>query len=930
MFKKLMNLLVAGAFLASLPMLSACNLTPEEQAALIERLNAVEGIEGSANEGATDEEAAAATATEYLRITEHVSVIDPPDELGKPGLGGFGGVLEAATALGADTEYAVAKANQQVYVSDSSDKAFEVANMLLCFMAQLRYQEMTNKGAYIASVDNAACESKDNKDQGQGGGGDQQQQGSQGGTEYERWVVVSYRKDNTSPQNVRFWIEDDGKGGGGGNIEARLVIDESYEKGKNPFGIFNLNFIQKDDSGNVGMSGYLRAIRNANGTLELQYVMQGEGGGDQTDSQGNVCGSGYMDQAGTLLRNVDTSKNLTGNGQGKARMEMTFTIPSTASTECLQRMGRDGTPATAGSSMSEGGALDLAFNTTHFKRKMSSLTGASAGEVCLERGTANMTESAWRYALFHTEAPPTGKTAGAAVQVRSGFPIVWQDSAGNDVHGHVGYWGMWDPNQGTDEALQHGDKVNKEVFGDSTAATTDFTVFQGGGKLMKHTKKSYTLDGLKDVKLNWSQCNDMGCNNYVVKWTGTKLVKVATIDYNNNGQPTPIDPPVEVVFGLNDWEFNFWAESLNGNGRIPLKKDDGAGGMTNITLAGTTVVTFDVAVMVEPGQTVPATLACFTDCPDPAKIAAAGDNQAKSFTASTWNDADNFEKRLNGTWNADWTVFTPGATLADLKGAATAGNIGNATGLYIAYKWDGTNYMLQTNDAGTGAATLKDITIPTGGDWNSFWSGPMFDPIDANLNQLACDWEATQVCTHKVWELSEYYTWETGADNWSKFSGLKKADGTFAKFEPPIKVEYTHVASTGEQKYVLEYSGFGELHGIPGICVDMDKGGEVDCWSANGDGGDIRWVPAFTIPDGAVVKNAATAAQYYALALEKEKRLSAAASTTDCSGITIATTLGVPTLDAFVDPTVGPMPDITGLVPEVIGGVLASELGTTP
>ena len=937
---------------ATLPLLAACNLTPEEQAALIERLNAVEGIEGSVDEGATEAEAAAATATEFLRIAEKVSVVDldPDDLLAKPS-NGYEGSLFAATALEADTEYAIAKSNQAVYVSDSSDKAFEVANMLLCLMSQLKYAEMTNKGAYIAMIDNAKCENKDDKDQGQQSGGGDQQQGSQGATEYERWVVVSYRKDNTSPQNVRFWIEDDGKGDGG-NIEARLVIDESLEVGKNPFGIFNLNFIQKDTTGTVTLSGYLRAVRNANGTLELQYVMNGSGG-NETDSQGNVCGSGMMDQAGTLFRNVNTSKVLTGLGQGKAHMERTFTIASNASSECLQWMGRDGMPATAGSSMTDGGSIELAFNSGNFKRVESNLAGQSSGAVCLERGGTNMKESAWRYALFHTENPPTGKTAGAAVQVKSGFPIVWTDSSGNEVHGHVGYWGMWDPNQGTTEALQHGDVVKKEVFGDVTAATADFTVFQGGGKLMKHTKKAYTLDGLKGVKLNWNQCNEMGCNNYVVKWNGTKLIKVATIDYNNNGQPTPIDPPEDVVFGDNDWEFWFWAESLNGNGRISLKKDDGSktGTMTTITLAGTTPVTFDISVVVEPGQTVPATLACFNDCPDPAKIDVPGDNQSKSFTATTWGstdasgmwveNTDTIEKRLSGSWNKVdpscvesstngwWCEYTltPGATLTELKGAAAAGKIGNASpGLYIAYKWDGTNYMLQTNAAGTGAATLEDITIPTGENWDGFWSGPLFDPTATNLDMLKCDWEPTQVCTYKVNELSEYYTWETGSDNWSKFSGLKKSDGTFVKFEPPMRVEYARTDADGNnQKFVLDYNGFGELNGIPGICVDMDTGAEIDCWTAGGDGGNIRWVPAFAIPDGAEVTNAATGTKYYALALEKEKRL-AAAPAADCSTLSISATLALPTIDAFVDPTVGPMPDPALLVPEVIGGVLATAL----
>ncbi len=120
-------------------------------------------------------------------------------------------------------------------------------------------------------------------------------------------------------------------------------------------------------------------------------------------------------------------------------------------------------------------------------------------------------------------------------------------------------------------------------------------------------------------------------------------------------------------------------------------------------------------------------------------------------------------------------------------------------------------------------------------------SGPLFDPT--HLNNLACDMiegdpNPDSTCGWKTWsELPEYYIWETGPNSWNQFTALKDGD-TILEFEPPLQVSYVHTwEDLSTSTFTLEYSGFGNLNGIPGKCVDPDTGNDIPC------GPESRWVP---------------------------------------------------------------------------------------
>ena len=94
-----------------------------------------------------------------------------------------------------------------------------------------------------------------------------------------------------------------------------------------------------------------------------------------------------------------------------------------------------------------------------------------------------------------------------------------------------------------------------------------------------------------------------------------------------------------------------------------------------------------------------------------------------------------------------------------------------------------------------------------------------------------------------------YYQWETGPNPYNQFAAVKGSNGQFVNFDAPLQVNFAvpQGAAFGEyagKSIVLQYGGFGELWGLPGICVSPQTNDEVAC----GDGGEVRYVPSFVIP----------------------------------------------------------------------------------
>jgi hypothetical protein len=203
-------------------------------------------------------------------------------------------------------------------------------------------------------------------------------------------------------------------------------------------------------------------------------------------------------------------------------------------------------------------------------------------------------------------------------------------------------------------------------------------------------------------------------------------------------------------------------------------------------------------------------------------------------------------------------------------------------------------------------------------------SGRLF----TTLADAECDLGSGTYCDWRVNNADVYYQWETGPNSWNQFAAVKDASDQFVVFDAPLQLNYQVPTGAAYGQYsgksiVLQYGGFGELNGIPGVCVSHLTNEEVSC-----DTQDARYVPSFVIPydltAGAVTSEGTT---YVVKWLDREIRF-ARKDLSDCAtaGLTVPTGMTLPTAADLKNPSdpasdiyIGTMPTVTD-APRVIQG----------
>jgi hypothetical protein len=171
-----------------------------------------------------------------------------------------------------------------------------------------------------------------------------------------------------------------------------------------------------------------------------------------------------------------------------------------------------------------------------------------------------------------------------------------------------------------------------------------------------------------------------------------------------------------------------------------------------------------------------------------------------------------------------------------------------------------------------------------------------------------------------------YYVWETGANSWNQFAGVKDSSNHFLHFEAPLQLNYT--VPNDSNKYgeyagksiVLQYGGFGDLWGIPGHCVSHLTNQTVDCGTQSDD---IRYVPAFIIPSTSNQVSDGTHT-YLVKWLEREIRFAPKDMTAHplaCAGLNTSNiNVTLPTSASLKDPSSSAQTDVyLGVKPVVTG-----------
>lgn len=449
-----------------------------------------------------------------------------------------------------------------------------------------------------------------------------------------------------------------------------------------------------------------------------------------------------------------------------------------------------------------------------------------------------------RYGLYN-------KADGSRVERASGFPIQLEQD-GEQVYGWAGYWGLWLPDN-----VDVVDGLAVSKIDHETGAKTDYTVQVGPGKLIKRTRQSITLAEMNGVELD-GQGNS---GQVVVAYNGSAFKVVGTRDYD--GTVTYADGgDYALASGRGDHASNMlYSRALGGN-VIVYSNNSGSPESTvyyykeeNVTASTDSKVTFY----------------CYQQC-------LRGNITLAQANANMWDPSATSAVFSVDFQSIDWS--TPGAA---------------ATSMQKVYEYDPDTLTLNLVDG----SNRIPVRIADGVDLSQIntWG---FQTGALTTSQLTNPWAA--------FDQDVYYTWETGPQTWNKYIAIRDAAGAAVTFEAPLFLNYTHSEAndaTGgadytkyyDKKYLLDYSGFGELHGIPS---GMDGSG--------------RWTNLFSMKDGTEIGD------YKVKGLDKELRMKVK-DLAACDGLAVNSSLALPAADSYSDLNLGDKPEVTA-APAVIEGVV--------
>ena len=619
----------------------------------------------------------------------------------------------------------------------------------------------------------------------------------------------------------------------GQTIRAKMAVKEKPSADL-PYGRFKMSFKKVNADGSEFMKGYMRVKKTSGGSQTKFYMPMAMGPSGPTYDY-----------------SVKVNFNTNGSGTGATSM-----------------------PNWTGQNQATGSKVfQVAFNNDYFY-KQKTTNGVASDAVCIDRN--KYLTSVWRYGMYDSN--------GARVDINSGFPIT-ATASGETYHGYIGYYGLWMP---SDAGVTDNSTVKKMDYSNPDDEGTEYKVRSWGGKLIKYTKNTITLGSIKNVPISIFTSS----GQQRVAWNGTNFMLEAT---NVNGSWVDNASSAVTLNSTNAWNgLNFYSQALGGDGIVELTYSNGFGQAPDAPADNATVI-FNTQSPVFPGDSVPANLACYRNCPDPANLASGTEVAGSIYKAnkSGWFYSQNIDN-----------VSAPTPHM---------------------YTFDNTTSGMVLKDNETTSVILSSTNnnVPWG-----VRTGPLFDNTTANFNLLKCSWDATKICPWNVrGKMSTFYQWETGPQSWNKLEVLVAADNSSMKFDPPMQVKYTHsgTGSNSGKSYdnasmYLEYGGIGELHGIPSFCVNRVTGAKSNCDD------DSRWVTEITIPAASLVTQVADGTTEYVIKpLEVEQTMKLASPTTACedAGLTLGS-VTLPDSSDWSDPAIGRKPPVTG-PPSVVSGKVTTN-----
>ncbi|MBI5451003.1 MAG: hypothetical protein HY940_06560 [Gammaproteobacteria bacterium] len=505
-------------------------------------------------------------------------------------------------------------------------------------------------------------------------------------------------------------------------------------------------------------------------------------------------------------------------------------------------------------------------------------------DVCFDRSKAHAHKSVWRYGTYN------GNDGTRVDQAYPGFPVQGSYN-GSHYFGFASYWGVHF--QGLDlNSLGDGTVAGLVITDQRPGTTETYSLAKNSGKLTKWTHNATTLTALDGIPFSfWGDISGIttgngsvtGPGNWQMQWDDAQqhFIVIGQQNCSSSGCVLNTISPIATV-DANAFDvlpIMGWADALGGNITIPP---------TSAPHASADAVNYYTQSDVIPGSAAaPTALHCLNNCPTAAAIAAFVSNSGSTppfgnGTATQWITAPSLANTV------DYSFGSTGLT------ESTAG------------------------------LAVTDSTLFTGMYQNGIMSGRMYDVA---LSTTGCP-NGAAVCEPS--NPTSYYTWQTGARQWNQSMWLiKDSDSSVVSFDPPEGIAYTvpndsaTYGSWANKALRLQFNGFGNLHGIPGSCVNPTDNSPVDCGTAG-----ARYVPAFALADGTTMTLTSSNTPLIVKALDAELRL---AEIPSCSGATLtlpSSSLTLPSLSDVHDPSslsdayyIGTKPTVTA-APKVIHGAI--------
>ncbi|MCF6764223.1 hypothetical protein L3V82_00450 [Thiotrichales bacterium 19S3-7] len=449
---------------------------------------------------------------------------------------------------------------------------------------------------------------------------------------------------------------------------------------------------------------------------------------------------------------------------------------------------------------------------------------------------------------------------GSRVTLDTGFPIRYSNNS-QIIEGWMGYYGVWLPGISINSSL-HDQAVNK--INRSTGQSESGTFKYYNGRLERNSVENKTLSELSGVNMIVYLPGEN--TNPVIRWNATEdqFEQVGMQSCNNSSGCTVTSQAVatynlESIFNNGN---DFLSLEIEGNGFSGINLVDFSQlNRTFLAPTDNTAIRIYTNTIENPsvGGSV-LTLHCFDQCPVQINDSIATYSTNDTVTSITYTID------LDSNSNNPYILLGPTATV----------------------------------DENNQLTSISSPTIAMIGSENT--------SIDIHELFTNNDREAR-------FDETLFYSWQSGSQDWKKLITFVDANDVIASFDAPIKLIYTD--PNGNKRF-LQYEGFGRFNGIPEVCVNIETGQEVDCYSQSGDAQNLIFKPTYNIEDAIQATTPLTtvdgSTNYYSKQLEIAQELAVENDTTNCTvglanEMASAEAITLPTIsNSWTNPSLGAKP----------------------